>query len=258
MNAFHVIILAVIQAITEFVPVSSSGHLLAASELFGLDSSLGLDVMLHVGTLFALVVYFWNDLVSMVKEQASNRRLIQNVIISTIPAAAAGFFLRDFFEGDARQLGWVILMLVVVGIFMIAADYLLGKGNASPKRMSNNKALIVGLGQALALIPGTSRSGITMLSSRAVGMGNKQAARYSFLIGIPIIAGAGLKVLLEPETSDYIASFPLNTLIGVSLSALLGLFVLRFLIDFVARRGLAVFGWYRLALAAVLFIIWIN
>lgn len=255
-----VIILAIIQAITEFLPVSSSGHLLAVQEVTNVEGSLVLDVALHFGTLLALIVYFWPRLSQLIIHplKGDNPSVIRNLILTSIPAALAGFLFADFFEEDARALGVVIVMLATVGLIMIYADTLFAKKGSRSKVESilPQEAWLIGLGQALALIPGTSRSGVTMLSARALGMSNKLAAEYAFLAGIPIIAGASLKVLLENKTAvaDEIGTIT----VGVLVSAIVGYAVLNFLIKFVAERGLALFGWYRLALASLLFIIMLN
>ena len=258
MEMFEVIILAIIQAVTEFVPVSSSGHLIAASDGLNIESTLGLDVMLHFGTLVALVVYFWSDLIELLTKARSNYKLIRNIILTTIPAAFFGALFNDMLEDDARKIEIVIFMLVSVGLIMIFSDRWVKAGKHKAEKLNSSQAWMIGLGQSLALIPGTSRSGITMLASRKAGLSNKQAARYSFLVGIPIIFGATVKVIFEPETQDYIADYPLNTFVGVMVAATVGLLVLPRLIAYLSTKGLVVFGWYRLALAGVLFIILQN
>jgi undecaprenyl-diphosphatase len=260
MNLIEVIILALTQAVTEFVPVSSSGHLIAIQETGGFEGSLGLDVMLHFGTLLALVVYFWSDLVNIIKNlfsQGSNNLLIR-LVISTIPAIVIGFIFEDVFTDDVRNIGVVTLMLFVVGLIMIVSDRVFSASKMHESEMTKTEALFIGFGQALALIPGTSRSGITMIAARSQGFSNKASAHYAFLMGIPVIFGATVRVLTKSETQSYISDNMLNTFIGVAISAIVGWFVLRLLLPFVAKRGLAIFGWYRLALASLLFIIWLN
>ncbi len=255
-----IIILAIIQALTEFIPVSSSGHLLAAEELTSLTSSLELDVALHFGTLLALLVYFAPRLKSILTDIKGNTQLIKNLIITTIPAAVVGFFLEDIFQEDTRSLGVVIVMMATVGFVMLFSETAF-KVDKRIKKIDNLKhptAFFIGLGQALALIPGTSRSGITMLSAKQMGLSNKLAAEYAFLAGIPIIAGASLKVFLDPETNQVLRDDIGTVLLGVAVAFVVGLFALRFLIHYLSEKGLRLFGWYRLALAAVLFIMWIN
>ena len=255
-----VIILAIIQALTEFIPVSSSGHLIAAEELTSLTSSLALDVALHFGTLLALLVYFGPRIKSILTDLKGNQGLLINLVLTSIPAAALGFFLEDVFAEDARALGVVIVMMATVGFIMLFSEtaFKVNKRIKKIEQIKPSSAFIIGLGQALALIPGTSRSGITMLAGKQTGLSNKLAAEYAFLAGIPVIAGATLKVFVDPDTNAVLQDEPLRVLVGVVVAAVVGLFALRFLIQYLSEKGLRVFGWYRLALAAVLFVIWIN
>lgn len=254
------IILAIIQALTEFIPVSSSGHLLAVNEIAGLDGSLAVDVALHFGTLLALVVYFWSRLIGILLNLKTNYELVLRLVITSIPAAIAGYFFEDLIVSDARSLGVVIVMLVVVGLLMVINDkiFMVDNKKQDIESISRFDALVIGFGQALALIPGTSRSGITMLSAKQRGLSDRLAAEYAFLVGIPIIFGASLKVILEAESRAIIEDQLMKVLVGVILSFVVGLVVLRFLIDYVSRHGLKIFGLYRLVLAGVLFIIWLK
>jgi undecaprenyl-diphosphatase len=256
----NIIILAIIQALTEFIPVSSSGHLLLAERLTSLTSSLAVDVALHFGTLLALLVYFFPRLKAMLFEMQKNKDLIRNLIITSIPAVIVGLLFEDFFSGDARQLGVVIIMLALVGSIMVVSESIFSVDShlKSVNSISKAQALVIGVGQSLSLIPGTSRSGITMLAAKSRGLSNKLAAEYSFLAGIPIIFGATLKVVLDPDTQQVIQNDLGNVIVGVLVAFGVGLAVLNFLIGYVGRRGLALFGWYRLALASILFIIWLN
>ncbi len=255
-----IIILAIIQALTEFIPVSSSGHLIIAEKLTPLTSSLELDVALHFGTLLALLVYFFPRLKDLVLHWKKNQRLIINLIITSIPAAAMGFLFDDIFKEDARSLGVVIIMMATVGFIMLFSEtaFKVNTRIRSIDKLRHAHAFFIGLGQALALIPGTSRSGITMLAAKQVGLSNKLAAEYAFLAGIPVIAGASLKVFIDPETGDALRAEPVKVIVGVAVACIVGLFALRFLIKYLADNGLRVFGWYRLALAAILFVIWLN
>lgn len=255
-----IIILAIIQALTEFIPVSSSGHLIAAEELTALTSSLSLDVALHFGTLLALLVYFSSRIANILHDLKGNTHLIVNLVLTSIPAAFLGFFLEDIFRTDTRSLGIVIVMMATVGAIMLFSETAF-KVNPKIKKIEqipHLQAYFIGLGQALALIPGTSRSGITMLAGKQAGLSNKLAAEYAFLAGIPVIAGASLKVFIDPDTNAVLRDDLFNVVVGVLVAAVVGFFALKFLIQYLSEKGLRVFGWYRLALAAVLFIIWIN
>lgn len=260
MNLLEVIILAIIQAMTEFLPVSSSGHLLAAERLTAIESSLTLDVVLHFGTLLALMIYFWPRIMQITKNVFSGRdyRLAVNIVLTSIPAAAIGFAFEAFFSTQARQLGVVIFMLALIGVIMLLADKLFGKIKTTIDTLKPMQALAIGVGQSLALVPGTSRSGITILTGRWLGLSNAQAAEYSFLAGIPVIFGATLKVLLDAETRASVSDDAPVVLAGVALAAVVGILVLRWMLNYLRNHSLAVFGWYRLALAALLFILYIN
>lgn len=255
-----IIILALIQALTEFIPVSSSGHLIAAEKLTALESSLTLDVALHFGTLIALIIYFAPRLSDIINKLGKNSHLVVSLIITSIPAAVLGYYIDEFVEIDTRNLGVVIVMLATVGFVMLFSEtaFKVKKSLKKIEHISWPNAFFIGLGQALALIPGTSRSGITMLAGKQIGLSNKLAAEYAFLAGIPVIAGASLKVATGEEAKAIFTDNAGQLLVGIILAAVIGLFALRFLIQYVSDRGLRLFGWYRLALAAVLFIIWIN
>jgi undecaprenyl-diphosphatase len=216
--------------------------------------------MLHFGTLLALAAYFWADLKAMLANLlgSGSNRLLLRVIISTIPAVIAGLMFEELFSGGVRNIGIVTLMLFLVGLLMIMSDRLFAQSKMDSSEMTKTEALFIGIAQSIALIPGTSRSGITMLAARSQGMSNQAAANYSFLIGIPIIFGATMRVIFKDDTRQYIGENIWQTGLGVALAAVAGWFVLRLLIPFVAKHGLAIFGWYRLALASVLFIIWLN
>lgn len=262
MGIIDVIILAIVQALTEFIPVSSSGHLLALEKVTPIESSLALDVMLHFGTLLALVIYFWPKLIQIARDLIERKStwLLVSLIITTIPAVVAGLLFEDFLSGDARSIEVVIIMLIIVGIIMIFSDAFFSTNTRKNtiNKLPRRSALIIGLGQALALIPGTSRSGMTMLAGRSQGLSNKNAAEYAFLAGIPVIFGAAVKTLLDSDTQAQISDQPLLVLFGIAIAASVGWFVLGILIRYLSNKGLAIFGWYRLFLAGILLIILIN
>lgn len=262
MGIIDVVILAIVQALTEFIPVSSSGHLLAIEKLTSVEGSLALDVMLHFGTLLALVAYFWPKLLEILQDLLSGKstHLLQSLIITSVPAVLAGFFFEDFLADDARNIGIVIFMLAFIGIIMIFSEsfFATNRLKNNLEKLPRKSAFIIGLGQALALIPGTSRSGMTILAGRLQGLSNQHAAEYAFLAGIPVIFGASLKTILDGEARAQITDQPMLVLLGITLAAVVGWFALGTLIRYLSNKGLAVFGWYRLALAAVLLIIVLN
>ena len=260
-------LLGLLQAATEFLPVSSSGHLLVARDLvdFGVADGLAFDVALHVGTLVAILVYFRRDMADLVRgvvgllaparASASSRRLARNVVVACIPAGVVGWFLDDVIEAYARHPGVVVVTLVAGAIVFFAAERW-WRGDSRMEGLETRDALVVGLAQVLALVPGVSRSGITIAAGMARGLRRDEAARFSFVMATPLLAGAGLKTGLDlaaaPPNPDERAAFA----VGAVVSALAGWLVIRFLLGFLRRRSLSAFAWYRLALAAVL-AVWI-
>lgn len=202
----QIIIIAIIQGITEFLPISSSGHLAILSDITGwADQGLAMDVMVHVGSLFAIIAYFWRDVLGLVKGTLSllrgrmtdHGRLALYIILATIPAVIFGLVLKKTGAIDAIRADVMVKLQVVGWAALIygALLYLADRFGPSLKTMEDMKlppALIIGLAQMLALIPGTSRSGITMTAARFLGFKRPEAARFSFLLGMPAIAGAGL------------------------------------------------------------------
>lgn len=255
MALISIFILALVQALTEFLPVSSTGHLIITQEIGGIDSSLAIDVMLHVGTLLALIVYYRRQLARIIRSfiKKDDNRLLINLLISSLPAAVAGYLLADVIEGGARNIILVAVMLMAVGLIMFFEDRLLPqKASKQYQDLSHAQALGIGIAQSVALIPGTSRSGISMIAGRMMKMNNKQAADYAFLIGIPIIAGAGLKVLTDSAAQDFLASYPFDAAFGVAVAAIFGYLAIDFVLQVVKKAGLKWFGAYRIALALVL------
>lgn len=257
MATLEIIILAVVQALTEFLPVSSSGHLIIAEEFSSIDSQIGIDVMLHFGTLIALVVYFWNDLVDLLKKiiKKENPKLVWLLAISTIPAVVVGLMFGDFFTDNLRNAQTVAIMLAVVGIAMMLVDRFFKNDQLAIEKMNFVQALKVGAWQVLAFVPGTSRSGITMLAGRSIGMSHDQSARYSFLIGIPIIFAATVGVLFEPESRYYISNQLTETVIGVLVSFVVGLAAIKVALSIVRKVGLKYFGIYRIGLSVLVVLI---
>ena len=180
--------------------------------------------------------------------------LIINLAISTVPAVIVGYVFSDFIEDDVRRLGIVAFMLALVGILFIISDSYL-KGKDSIHKVTRRSALIIGLGQVLALIPGTSRSGITILSAKARGLSSQAAAEYAFLMGIPVIFGATLAVLADSEARDYLSSNLGETIVGVFVAAAVGFLAIDFMLKYLKNHGLAVFGYYRIGLSLVLLLI---
>lgn len=252
---FEAIILGLIQGLTEFIPISSSGHLVIAQTfLSGAGNHLFLE-FINIGTMLALFVFFrkkiWTILVDVFKQR--NYRLARNIIITALPAGAVGFFLSDFIGSSwfFASAAVVVFTLAIVGFIMVILEKL---PKLSPLQDGEKlpwwRALIIGAAQVIALIPGTSRSGSTIIAGRLMGLSPAAAAEYSFLASLPIMVGVTLKVLITD--TDYLVANA-GTLVVSNVAAFIsGLVAVGFLMRFLAKHSLAVFGWYRIILAGVL------
>ena len=244
MPVSHSIILGIIQGLTEALPVSSSAHLVIFPWLFGWRyQGLSFDVALHLGTAFAFVVYFWKDWVRMFKVDTG---LLWYIAIGTVPAAVAGVLLEKKAETVFRSPLVMLTMLAVFALILWWADYY-GKKRKSLAEVDIKSALAIGLAQVLALIPGVSRSGITITAGLARGFSREAAARFSFLLATPIVIAAGVLKLPKLQHGDLTVSF----WAGVLFSALSGFIGIHFLLNFVRRSSFKVFVFYRIALAVL-------
>jgi undecaprenyl-diphosphatase len=262
MDPVHAIVLAVVQGLSEFLPISSSGHLILMPHLFGWqDQGLAFDVAVHVGTLLALLVYFRREIVAMTaawfgsvfqRSHTPDSRLAWQVLVGTIPVGLAGLAFGDAIEAELRSPLFVAGTLSFFGLLMYAADRM-SRGTRDEHSLSWPQAIAIGCAQALALMPGTSRSGITMTAGRALGLARSGAARFSFLLAIPGIAAAGGYEGLKLVTSEAAVGWS-SMAIGLAFSALSGLACIHLLIRFIERIGLLPFTIYRLAIAAL--IVW--
>jgi undecaprenyl-diphosphatase len=261
MTIEQIIVLAIVQGVTEFLPISSSGHLILVPQLMHWeDQGLVVDVMTHVGTLFAILIYFWRDVwriaggaLELVKGKVTDDgRLAIYIMLATIPAVAFGLFLKKFGFGDLeRNVAVVAWNTILYGILMLIADTV-GAQERTIKGMTLGSALIIGVAQALALIPGTSRSGVTMTAARFLGFTRPDAARFSFLLGIPAIAGAGVLTV-----GDALASGDPVTMDAVYCAILTffaGLAAIAFLMALVKRVSFLPFVLYRMVLGGFLLV----
>lgn len=253
MSIIETLVLGIIQGLTEFIPVSSSGHLLLAHELFGTtESTLAFDVALHVGTLLALVLYFHKDLWQLVKNISSKNkegRLSRLLVLATIPAAVAGFLFADYIDENLRSPMVVAVTLGGMGIIMLLVDRRALKRN--DKEVSTKQGLCVGFAQVLALIPGVSRSGATITAGIFAGLDRKQAAKFSFLLAIPIIAGSALGVFVKDGDSLTVGS---ELFVGMLAAFASGLFAIKFMLRIIADVGLRPFAYYRITLSLIVFV----
>lgn len=254
LDIIRAIILGLLQGLTEFIPVSSSAHLIIAENAFNVGfSSLAFDVVLHLGTLLALLVYFWSDIVEFTRRlisPASNKRLVYCLIIATIPAAVTGFFLVDIVETYLRSLWVIVVMLLLVAGVMFVADR--DRGNKQLEDMTYGDALLIGLAQALALVPGTSRSGSTIVAGSLLKYNNAVAAQFSFYLAIPIVFGANIRLIGSGDVLQAITQDWLLYLLGAAVAAISGYAVVKLLLAYLQRHSLQLFAWYRIALALLL------
>ena len=266
------LLIGIVQGLTEFIPVSSSAHLELTPWIFGwegdgLVGSLAFDVFLHLGTLLALVGYFARDWVSLigagwasVRERRigddPQRRLAWLLLLASVPAGLIGFAGEDMIDtllhGDSDELRLAIAAFLVVGAAGLWLADRLGARRRGLDQLSTASALAIGLSQALALLPGISRSGATMATGLALGLTREAAARFSFLLATPITLGAGLygsRRLLEVSHSgvEWLA-----IAVGFAAAAISGLLAIGFLLSWLRRRSVAIFSLYRLAFAALI------
>jgi len=252
MSIIEAIILGLVQGLTEFIPVSSSGHLLIVHDLLGSDGgTLAFDVALHVGTLVALLVFFRRDIVRLAKElfnQSKDGRLARLLLLATIPAGLAGLLFGDFIEDNLRSNAVVAASLAAVGVLMLIAERFAGEADDTDHEVTTKQGMQVGFAQVLALVPGVSRSGITMTVGVFSGLSRLQAARFSFLLAIPVIAGSAVGVLIKGDLGDTS-----NVAIGAGISAafISGIFAIKFMLRVIAKVGLKPFAYYRIALAVI-------
>lgn len=258
MNIFEIIILGIVQGLTEFIPVSSSGHLVIA-EHFMLGSVNHLFIeYINIGTLAALLIFFRKKLIGIASEAIKHRKykLLINLLLTSIPAGLAGFVLADYIDSSNffSSALTVAIALLLAGIIMIYSDKLptlsqLKTYNAlKPKR-----ALSIGIVQVFALVPGVSRSGSTIIAGKVVGLSNKDAAEYSFLASIPIMLGVCAKLLLKDHV--YLVDNLGVVLLSNLVAFVAGMFAIRFMLNYLSTRSLAVFGWYRVILASIILLL---
>ena len=263
MTTYHILILALVQGITEFLPISSSGHLILTSEILGWpDQGLLIDVSVHVGTLVAVVMYFWRDMWEMTVglfrmlrgRSTPGGRLALLIILATIPVVVVGFLAKPVVETAFRNAEIIAWATLGFGIVLWVSDRI-GMTVHRIEHMRWGNALFIGLMQVLALIPGTSRSGITMTAARFLGMERPDAARFSMLLSIPTILGAGVLGGIDLyKTGDLVLGR--EALIGASFSFITAVFAIWGLMRWLRHSGFGPFVLYRIAMAAGL-IYWV-
>lgn len=259
MELLHIIVLALLQGLTEFLPISSSAHLILPKELLGWpDQGLSFDVAVHVGSLMAVMIYFRKDIVRLIegwfrsvlwREHTADGRLAWYIIVATIPAGLAALAFGDLIEEHSRSIFVIMLTTIIFGLWLGWADYR-GKRTLELTQMTFYMALWIGAAQALALIPGTSRSGVTLTMALVLGMQREAGARFSFLLSIPIILLSGVYKGVELASADTILWKDL--LLGAAISGVSAYLCIGLFLNFVKRIGMMPFVIYRLLLGAAL------
>lgn len=266
MTALQAIVLGALQGATEFLPISSSAHLILTPWLFGWpDQGLTFDVVLHAGTLMAILTYFWKEWLEMIFGVVRGNhggtgtlgvspRLLLLLICGTIPAGLAGYLAEHAVETRLRSP--LVLSCTLIGVALLLA---LAERIARKKKdlgeVSMTDALIVGLAQALALVPGTSRSGITITAGLFRGLTREAAARFSFLLSAPIIAGAALKKAVELRHIGVTSTERFPLILGFLASAVVGYVTIKYLLRYLQHNTLYLFIYYRIALGIVILLL---
>ncbi|MDD3267749.1 MAG: undecaprenyl-diphosphatase UppP [Syntrophomonadaceae bacterium] len=245
MNSLEAFVLGAVQGLTEFLPVSSSGHLVIFQHLFGLNEGpLTFDVLVHLGTLLAVFIAFRDDIVNICKHPFD--RLSWLIIVGCIPAGLAGFLLAPLFEQAFESLLVVGIGLLITGALLKISEYLAHQhfGLKTADETSYKDAVFIGIIQALAIIPGISRSGSTIAGGLISGLDREFAARYSFLLSIPVIIGAGVFQLRDLFVNGIPAENVLPYIVGPLTAALFGYFAIAVVMKMVRRGRLSVFSYY--------------
>ena len=255
------IVLGIIQGIAEFLPISSSAHLILVPYLLGWsEHSMAFDIALHFGTLLAVLVVFfrewWDLFMGAVKKVTKGKSSFENrmfwyLVIATIPGAVLGFLLDELVENVFRTKIWLMATaLAVMGVLIFIGDKWADKHykiETDYKHITLKQAALIGLSQALAIIPGFSRSGTTILTARLMGLSKSAATKFTFLLSVPIIAGAAILKVGDLE-------FTLETLVGVGVSFIVGLFTIKFLLNYIKKHDFSIFAIYRVVFAIIILV----
>lgn len=260
MTTLQIVILAIVQGLTEFLPISSSGHLVLMPYLFGwVDQGLAFDVAVHAGSLAAVCIFFRKDIAALLsggvqvlggRVETPESRMALAITLGTIPAAVAGLLFASWIEANLRDPAIIVYTLAGYGILMALADRF-GRRERSMAAVGLKDALIIGCAQALALVPGTSRSGVTITAARILGFERQDAARFSFLLSAPVILlAAGYKFVELLMSGEAVAWAQLG--LGAAVACVVAYISIEFFMRVVTRIGLTPFAVYRLILAVII------
>ena len=255
MSIENTLLLSFVQSATEFLPISSSGHLVLMEKFGFSNQTLLMDISLHLGTLIAVIAFFYKDIFNIATKfykKGSEQKLAIQLIIATIPACIVGFFLNDIIETTLRSPIIIAFTSIFYGILLWIADAYSPK-NKTIQNITYKESLIIGIAQALALIPGTSRSGITMTASRFIGINRVDSARFSMLLSVPVIALGATYMIFKSYTSGEISPELLSTIVlGIVSAGVFGLLAVWFLIKWLKSASFAIFAIYRIILGVFL------
>ena len=262
MSILQALILGIIQGLTELLPISSSAHLNIIPWLLGWTNSEqfvtafeGFDVALHFGTLLAIAIFFFKDWIALIKggwnqvvkkEKTTEGKMFWYIVIATIPGGIIGFLLDHFADGLLTKPLIIAIALIVMGIILYLVDKN-AKSNTKYENMTFNHTFLIGLSQALAFIPGVSRSGITMTTGRLLGVERKSCAKYSFMLSAPIVLGATLL-----KMKDFVFNIPF--FVGVFASFIVGIIVIKFLLNYLQKGSFKGFAIYRVIFGIIILI----
>jgi undecaprenyl-diphosphatase len=259
-NIIESIALGIIQGLTEFIPISSSGHEVLAEHFFGMGHDHLFLEFINGGTVLALVIYFWPKIIDLFEEVVFRRnfKLARNILIAAIPAGVTGFtFASVIEENPFFSNPWVVVsMMLLVGLVMIFLEKVPRLPDIKDgEQLSKLRSLGIGLAQAVALIPGTSRSGSTIIAGRLMGLNAAAAAEFSFLLSIPIMFGVLLKLALKSSDREYFMTNMAPIVVSNVFAFVSGIVAVSFLMKYLARHDLKIFGWYRVALSVVVMVV---
>lgn len=263
MGILEIIILGIIQGIAEFLPISSSAHLIIFRDLFGIGDgirenvALCLDIALHLGTLLAIGIYFFKDFITMIRTgftkgiKDKEGKMLWFLVIATIPAAIVGVLFEDIIE-EAIRTNYILIAcaLAIMGIIIYLADRL-SKQTNNLEKMTWKQALIIGCSQVFALIPGFSRSGTTIATARTLKINREDAAKFSFFLSAPVVLGAVTLHLLKSETWAIIGNNVMIFMVGILVAFIAGLLCIEFLLKYLRKHDFKLFMWYRILLAFI-------
>lgn len=256
MSIIDGLILGILQGLTEFIPVSSSGHLVVAQHFLGISHVAVFDSLINLGTFLALVIYFRKRLVQIIRRiiMTHDIRLARNMVISALPVLVVGFLFKGLIESPFIQNSWVVAVtLLSVGVIMVLLERLpRASALATYDDLSPKRALAIGLAQMCALIPGVSRSGSSIIAGRLTGLNYAKAAEYSFLLSIPVMFAVVVLGFVGSDGREFIASNFWLWLVSNTAAFICGMLAVGFMLRFLAKNNVAGFGWYRIILAGVI------